>query len=233
MGFLDSKKSTVNQDNRIVNDYNGARWDNSSRFEFNRETDNSILTETDCSITGEYAGNTGNISVMDGGAFDLVAANMSDMAALASESFGLSYESIKVGENVASLGLDGGIDLAQTMAETSSTMLSDSLAASGEVFGLAAMALDSSNARASNLTAMITESGNELVYALAGQNSDSALVQQDNNNKALENGFKNTMQFVEQFSRSDGNTIAETNMKTIGIIGVALVFSVYVYKKAK
>jgi len=53
------------------------------------------------------------------------------------------------------------------------------------------------------------------------------------NNATLANSFKTSMQFVEDFSRSDGADLAAENSKTVGILvgGVVLVIAIYVFKK--
>lgn len=82
MSFGGSKKTTTNQDNRIINDYANAdlSTDNSVRGEYagvggnvthdesriDFDVDNSIEVEND----GQFAGSTGNISILDGGAIE-------------------------------------------------------------------------------------------------------------------------------------------------------------------
>jgi hypothetical protein len=62
---------------------------------------------------------------------------------------------------------------------------------------------------------------------------EAALIQQQDNNNSLENGYKASMQFVEDFSRSDGADLAKTNMKTVGFLMGGLVLSFVVYKWGK
>jgi len=210
-----SKRTTVNEDNRVINDFGGA------------DLSNDIDNSQDNSVSGAYAGNSGNISVIDGGAIDLAAENISLMGGLASESFSLASESFSLADS-----------LSTTMAEASSTMLGDSLAASGQVFNVAALSLDDSNARTidaalsmGEMSAYQSQNNNDFALALSKQNGEAAIMQQQDNNNALENGFKSSMQFVEQFSRSDGASIAETTNKTIMVLAGASAAIYFINKK--
>jgi hypothetical protein len=215
-GGGNSKRTTTNQDNRVINDFGGAHW------ESNSESYADSSQDVDSSITGEFAGNSGNITVLDGGSIDLTAENLSSMAGLSSESFSLAD------------------NLSNTMVEASNSMLSESLASSGQVFNAAALSLDGANARTidaamafTEASAFQSENNNDFALALSAQNGEAALMAQNDNNNALENGFKSSMQFVEQFSRSDGNALAETNFKTIALIVGGVVVSMFIYKKVK
>jgi hypothetical protein len=86
--FSSSKRSTTNEDNRIINDMSGSTFDNSvdssqtysyedssyqdSSSTDNSYTDNSMIFEdnsyNDSSIDGDFNGNTGTVNVLDGGA---------------------------------------------------------------------------------------------------------------------------------------------------------------------
>jgi hypothetical protein len=70
MGLLsggNSKNTTVNEDNRTIEDYTGSSFDNS----------------IDNAINGNLNNNTGTINMLDGGAFDLVTSANNNNALLA------------------------------------------------------------------------------------------------------------------------------------------------------
>lgn len=119
--------------------------------------------------------------------------------------------------------------------------LSHSFLSSGaDMFGAGAELINESGER--NLEAALAvhntglqqlQLGTDFVSQLNQQSLDSNLQAQKDNNDALTNGFKSSMQFVEGFSRSDGNAVAETNMKTVGILSLAAIGVAFALKKGK
>lgn len=121
--------------------------------------------------------------------------------------------------------------------------LADSLASSflssgADMFGAGAELIDSAGER--NLDAALAvhntglqqlQLGTDFITKLNQQSLDSNLQAQQDNNNALTNGFKSSMQFVEGFSRSDGNAIAETNMKTVGLLSLAAIGVAFAMKR--
>lgn len=121
--------------------------------------------------------------------------------------------------------------------------LADSLAnsflgAGAEMFGAGAELIDQSGQR--NLDAALAvhdtglqqlQLGTDFVTQLNQQSLDTSLQSQKDNNDALTGGFKSAMQFVEGFSRSDGNAAAETNMKTVGLLSLAAIGVAFAMKK--
>jgi len=207
-GGGNSKRSTTNNDNRIVNDFANAVWDN------------SVDNDFDKSINGEYAGNTGNIDITDGGAID-------SMYELSSEGFSFANDAISLNS-----------ELVSQYGDLSSGMLDASLSSSTMALNNAAEIIDTQGARNIDAVMAISEQGyqqmalgSNLALSLFGTSQEAAILQQQDNNNALENGFKSSMQFVEDFSRSDGADVAKTNMKTIGIIAVGAVLAIFAFKQ--
>jgi len=213
-GGGNSKRTTVNEDNRIINDFGGATWDNSQ--------------EVDNSISGEYAGNTGTINVVDGGAFELVNEANSTVAGIASESLSLAD----------SLG-GGALGLASEMGDLSAFMLDLSLSSSAAALGNAAQLIDGQAQHNLDAAIGITEasvymqdSNNDFAMNLAAQNGETLRMQNADNNSALGNGFKSMMQFADNVSRSDGANLATDTNKTMMVIAGAgaiafIVFTVW------
>jgi len=213
-GGGNSKRTTVNEDNRIINDFGGATWDNSQ--------------EVDNSISGEYAGNTGTINVVDGGAFELVNEANSTVAGMASESLSLAD----------SLG-GGALGLASEMGDLSAFMLDLSLSSSAAALGNAAQLIDGQAQHNLDAAIGITEasvymqdSNNDFAMNLAAQNGETLRMQNADNNSALGNGFKSMMQFADNVSRSDGANLATDTNKTMMVIAGAgaiafIVFTVW------
>lgn len=121
--------------------------------------------------------------------------------------------------------------------------LADSLAdsflgAGASMFGAGAELIDQSGQR--NLDAAMAvhgtglqqlQLGTDFITDLNQQSLDTNLQAQKDNNDALTGGFKSAMQFVEGFSRSDGNAVAETNMKTVGLLSLAAIGVAFAMKK--
>jgi hypothetical protein len=231
-GGGNSKRTTTNQDNRVINDFGGAHW------ESNSESYADSSQDVDSSITGEFAGNSGSITVLDGGSIDLTAENLNSMSALSSESFGLTDSLSNTMAGLSSESFSLADNLSNTMVEASNSMLSESLASSGQVFNTAALSLDSANARTidaamafTEASAFQSENNNDFALALSAQNGEAALMAQNDNNNALENGFKSSMQFVEQFSRSDGASISESTNKMVMVLAGAGLIGYFLVKK--
>lgn len=204
-GGSKSSRNTTNEDNRIINDFGNANLDYSVRH------------TTDNSIAGEYAGNTGTINVVDGGAFDLVNEASNTVAGMASESLSLADS------------LSGGaFSLASEVGDLSAYMLGTSLDASGAVFGDAAQLIDGQAQHNLDAAMGITEasvymldSNNDFAMNLAAQNGETLRMQNADNNSALGNGFKSMMQFADNVSRSDGANLAASTNKTMMVVAVA------------
>lgn len=118
------------------------------------------------------------------------------------------------------------------------SMSSSFLNAGADMFGAGAELIDQSGQR--NLEAALAvhdtglqqlQLGTDFVTQLNQQSLDTNLQAQRDNNDALTGGFKSAMQFVEGFSRSDGNAVAETNMKTVGILSLAAIGVAFAVKK--
>lgn len=203
-GGSKSSRNTTNQDNRIINDYGNA----------DLSQDNSVRNTTDNSIAGEYAGNTGTITVTDGNAIN--------------SAHELALAGLAMGEN--SFGLvDQGFNFALEAIGVNSGLVGDVVEAvdmQGDRNLAAAM-------RVSELGFEQNRASNELAMDLFNVSQNAAYAQQQDNNAALANGYQSSMQFVEGFSRSDGNALAQTNMKTIGFLMGGLVLSVLAYKAVK
>lgn len=193
--FSSSKSSTVNEDNRTINDLSGSEF-----FEDNSQ---------DNSIEGELNNNSGTINIVDGGAFDVVSA-ANDNAAL------LSADAIAQVSSIAG----NALELSDSLFSTGASLVDNASARGLD----AALAVHTAGAEQLQL-------GSELTLALAQQNTDAALEQQADNNNALTNGFASAMQFVEDFSRSDGNEIANTNLKVVGVVVVGVVLSVFLFNR--
>lgn len=202
MGLFDSKKTTNSIDNRVVNDFANATWDN------------SVRNTTDNSIAGEFAGNTGTINVVDGNAIN--------------SAHELALAGLNLGEK--SFGLvDQGFNFALEAIGVNSGLV-DNVISAVDMQGdrnLAAAMRVSEQGFAQN------QASNELAIDLFTSSQNSAFAQQQDNNAALANGYQSSMQFVEDFSRSDGNALAKTNMKTIGFLMGGLVLSVIAFKAVK
>lgn len=146
-----------------------------------------------------------------GGAFDLSSDAMNTNAGLVSESFSLA-------DSLSAAFLESGASMfdtgAQFVNEQGERNL-DAAIAVGEA-GFAQLQL-----------------GSDFITQLNQQSLDTNLQAQQDNNDSLTNGFKSAMQFVEGFSRSDGNAVAETNMKTVGVLAIAAVGVAFAMKGRK
>ncbi|GLX80889.1 hypothetical protein [Thalassotalea eurytherma] len=232
--FSSSKKTTTNQDNRTIHDYSGA--------------DFSQDWEIDNSLTGDYNNNTGTINVLDGGAIELAAQANQINAGLASESLSFADNAIGVGAELAyALGSDAiqaGVEagnLAGAMHDTNAAFLSDSqnqsLGFADSIFQASNYTINEANNNNLDMALSTVEASilsnqlnNDFALDLANLNGEQAFLQQQDNNTALTNGFKSMMQFADSYSRSDGAQLAETNMKTVGLLVIGAVVSVFIMR---
>lgn len=219
MGLFSSsnKRSTTNNDNRTINDFSNAdlSQDNSHKYEY--------------ALDGNNNNNSGTIIESDHGAID-AALTLADGA---------------VGSNtaLASYAIGQNTDLAGHVVDGAGGMLSDSLSFADGVtsgaFGvssdalymadsMAARGLDASVRLADNAAYQV-EQGNNLAMAL----SQTAREQSAETNRALTDGYEQMMQFTEDFSRSDGAAVAETNTKMVGVLVLGLVAAAVVMKGGK
>tara|TARA_Y100000994_G_C15703663_1_gene446405 strand:+ start:4108 stop:4863 length:756 start_codon:yes stop_codon:yes gene_type:complete len=238
--FGGGDRKTTNEDNRIINDYANASWDNSVRNEYSNE------------LNGDFNNNTGTITMIDPNAIEgalsisenamgladsVVGSNtyladsaMNNNTLLADSAMGhmksVNSDSLTFADGVMSNALDSVNGIAGDSLEFASGALDsgfDSMRGlAGDSMALAqsmgAYSIDAAMNFADNASFQ-QQSNNELVLALAG----NAREQNAENNQALTDGFEQMMQFTEQFSRSDGAAVAETNTKTVGFMVAGLV----------
>jgi len=154
------------------------------------------------------------------GAYSLAGDMASDNAELASQSMmnssALASEGFSLADSLSNSFLGAGSEMFNTGAEL--------INQSGERNLDAALSVHNAGLQQLQL-------GTEFVTNLNQQSLDNNLQAQRDNNATLSNGFKSAMQFVEGFSRSDGNAIAEVNMKTVGLLSLAAVGVAFAVKK--
>jgi poly-gamma-glutamate capsule biosynthesis protein CapA/YwtB (metallophosphatase superfamily) len=147
---------------------------------------------------------------------------------------------LSLADSLGGAAFDLAGDMASTNAELTNSLASSFLGAGSSMFGTGAELLDSAGKR--NLDAAMVvhstglqqlEMGTDFISKLNQQSLDTNLLAQKDNNDALTGGFKSAMQFVEGFSRSDGAAVAETNMKTIGLLSLAAIGVAFALKKGK
>lgn len=180
---------------------------NNDNRTINDYTGSTFDNSTDNGIDGNLNNNTGTINMLDGGAFDLVG-RANDNAVLLGDS------AISAGRGM----LDSGLSYGQSLF-SESVSLADNISSRG---------LDAALSVHDSALSQVS-AGNELAFSLAQLSNGASLEAQQDNNNALENGFKSMMQFAEGFSRSDGSQLASSNLKLIGIVaaaGVAIAFFV-------
>jgi len=182
------------------------------------------------------------------------------MAALSSEGMSLAnelgFQSINVGASVAESSMalvdslaSGAFGFADSVVGTnaavvnqygdlSALMLDRTLATGEGIFSEGAQLLSDQSDRNLSAALSVTEAGAyqqmkgyDFARDLFAQNGDAAIIQQQTNSDALGNGFKSMMQFAEGFSRSDGNAVAEINMKTIGLLALAAIGVAFAMRK--
>jgi len=196
--------TTTNTTTSTVQDFDGADF------------------STDNAIHGANANNSGTINTSDYGAINsaLAFANATSgtNAIITEQSLSLANESMNSSASLASEGFSLSESLFSTSAELVDNINSRTIDS--------AAALHSAGLQQLNL-------GTEFISTLNQQSLDNNLQSQQDNNDALVQGFASSMQFVEDFSRSDGAAVAETNMKTIGVLAVSGVLIALVLKKGK
>lgn len=129
MGWGSSKRTTINEDNRTINDLSGSTFDNSvdssQSFEDKSYNDESFNYEDssykDESITndGYLSGNSGSIQVLDGGAIEMAKNAVSDAVSLSKESLNTANHAINqntyLSSNaLASMGKTAGLSMQQS-----------------------------------------------------------------------------------------------------------------------
>lgn len=126
---------------------------------------------------------------------------------------------------------DGGaFSLVQSANDNMAFLASDALDYGANVFSDGVLLADSVSKRGLDAALMVHEAGlaqltngTELALGLAQLNTEASLKAQEDNNDALTGGFQAAMQFVEDFSRSDGSELAKTNLKTVAVLALAAV----------
>lgn len=186
----------------------------SSSSNTNNNFDNRVVNDyqganlsqsTDTSIDGNFNNNTGTVNMLDAGS---LASMQSSLASSERVSINALDNVVNLSDRIS--GLMGGLSRdALTMADgVNSRTLS--------------AALDFNDRSQAQVLA-----GNDLALSLARNSA----MQQADTNQALTDGFEQSMQFVEQFSRSDGAELAKSNVKIVGVIVVAALVGVYIMKK--
>lgn len=198
-----SSRSTTNNDNRTINDFHNADLSQDIDNSVRVDIDNSVQQEIDNSVQQEIDNSIQQ--EIDNSITGQYAGNSGNITVL-----------------------DGGvIDLAAQISSDNAGLMSENLGF-----------LDS--AHRANLSSAISlhntgfqqlQLGTGLANDLVSTTTNFAFEAQRDNNAALVTGFENAMQFVEDFSRSDGAAVAETNMKTIGIIALAAVVTTFIFKQ--
>jgi hypothetical protein len=222
--FSSSKRSTNNNDNRIINDYANAVWDNS----------HTVTNSNEQTIDGDFNNNTGSITMVDPNAIE-------GALEISGQAMGLA-DSV-VGQNTAlsSYAIGQNTDLAGYVVDEAGSMLDSSLEFADSTFQNANNNMTAFNTSALQLTDNLSQRGMNGALAV----HDSAMMQIDAGSDlamglasnaraqssetigALGDGFEQMMQFTEQFSRSDGAALAKTNMETVAVLagaGIVLAF---------
>lgn len=227
-GGGNSKSTTVNEDNRIINDYGGSTFDYSQEIDNSQEIDSS--QEIDNSITGDMAGNRGIINVVDGNAID-------STFALADQVLSFTDKTMSDSLGFADSAINANAALVGQYGDLSGLMMDRSISGVESAYANAGLLLDNQADR--NLSAALTmteatvyqsQLNNDFARDLFAQNGEAALDQQMYNSDALGNGFKSMMQFADSVSRSDGANLAESNNKTVMVVSSAVVIGFVVYQ---
>jgi hypothetical protein len=236
--FGGSKRTTSNSDNRVINDYGNASWDSSVTVDNSVKNvldggaiegmlgiaDNAMgLTDNVMGLTDNYLSGVNEFSAHVVGQNTALASQVSDMSGLMLAE-GLSFGSGVLGDAAELVNSQGerNINAAMRISEVGYMQNQDSMNLANDLF-------QTSQAGANSMFESATNSATGILMNA----QEAALIQQQDNNNALENGFKSSMQFVEDFSRSDGADLAKTNMQTVGFLVGGLVLSVMVYKWGK
>lgn len=203
---------------------------------------NNTITQTDHgAIESAYYTTENALSFAENANDNLatvVDSTLASNVALASESLSLAESLGSSAHNLGAYGIDAGIELGKTMSEASSFMLSDALDSNVNVINNAALLLDSSSARSLDAALSVTEAsvyqselGFDFARDLVAQNGEAALMQQNDNNTALGNGFASMMQFADNVSRSDGANLAKSTNTTFMVIAIVGVVGFFIAKK--
>jgi hypothetical protein len=204
----------------------------SAAFEANVSANNNLaaLSETGFELANEVSsGAFGLVDSITSNQNELANSAMQNTAALASEGFSFANSAL---ENNALLTSEG-FSFADSAINSNAMLASDLFGTSAELINQSSeRSLDAALA-VHNTGLQQLQLGTDFVAQLNQQSLDTSLQAQQDNNDALTNGFKASMQFVEDFSRSDGGAVAETNMKTIGLLSLAAVGVAFAMKKGK
>ncbi|GAA5133131.1 hypothetical protein [Thalassotalea piscium] len=199
-------------------------------FESVNNSSNNMAAIADSSI-GAMSGVANNAFALTDNYFntttDFASDAISQNAGLVSEM--TDFAAFSVSENAG---------LVSEMTNMSGLMLAESLASGERATANAAELINNSGQRNINAALQISEQGfmqnqmgADLAKSLFSTSQQASLVQQQDNNDALANGYKASMQFVEDFSRSDGADLAKTNLQTVGVLVGGLVVAAFVLKK--
>lgn len=240
--FSSSKRSTTNNDNRVINDYANATLDNS--------IDNS--SEYYSELNGDFNNNTGTITMIDPNAIEgalEISGQAMGLADNVTENAMYSVgetasEAMANNTALSSYAIGQNTDLAGYVVDEAGSMLDSSLTFADEAFTTAADSMTSFNTSALQLTDNMSQRGldgalavhdsalnqvamgNDLALGLAS----NARAQSSETMDALGDGFEQMMQFTEQFSRSDGAALAKTNMETVAVLAVAGVVVAFMFR---
>lgn len=232
MGLFDSKKVTTSTSNNYVEDYSGATFDQSSY------ADNTVNNEYDNSINGEFAGVTGNVTVTDGGAFNVVQSSNSNMAMLSSESFDLAESfgahATLLAADLGNSGISAGLAMSENMMMLTDSALSTNAGLVDGVTSMAGLMAAESFSSAGNMldsNLLVAESMFNTTAGMFEINAGNSLEMQKDSNNTLTNGFKSMMQFADNVSRSDGANLAKSTNQTFMVLGVAGVIGFIAFKK--
>ena len=245
-GGGNSNRTSNNYDQRVINDYGGATFDNSVTNDLNTNYEYQL----DSSNNGQFAGaNNVNYTATDGGAFEIVNSANNAMAGVASDSISLAAalggQSINAGVEISNnsqgfalSAINANSDIVNQYGDLATAMLDRTLSSNDSALNNSAMMIDNSNQRTLDAALNFNQSSllsqqltTDFAKDLVMQNGEIALAQQSDNNNALNNGFKSMMQFADSFSRSDGAALAQNNNKTMLYLIGGLAVSIFIFKK--
>jgi len=210
-GGSKSKKTIINEDNRVINDMSGSTFDNSvdnsvtdnsytdnstttsfednsyhdssTNFEDNSYSDSSTSFEDnsysdsstsftdesyhDSSISGTYAGNTGSITITDGGAFTTVQNAVSDLVSMGKESLvsmsNTSTISLANMGKVAEKSMEQATLNNQLMRDITQTALQEMSDQASTTVSASTLANKEALAATSKLMTTVSANGNDLL----------------------------------------------------------------------
>ncbi|WP_333609159.1 hypothetical protein [Arsukibacterium sp.] len=214
-GFFNSKSKTQNTQNTTNTSITQDMSDNS--YNDNRQN-------TDIVMSGQFAGvnnQGGNISIVDGGAFNVASQAINGVIDLTGETVG----------QMANLA-DRGFSLADSLGQ-GGFMLADSLGQGG--FMLA----DSVTARSNNLADSLARYNSDVARdsidssrAITGALLSYASQESEQSRNLSENTTRYALQAVDSISRSDGQQLGVESLQTqkwvmialaAGAVGIALI----------